>query len=661
MRISTRTRRAAGRWAVSVLGLWLATTAAASAADLKNLLRNADFEAGRERPEGWKPFVPRRAGREALSFSWDGSVRHGGRRSVRIEARDAAPGMWQQVVGVTPGTIYRVTGWVRLGDVRGPRSGCRLQLVFRGADGRIVQFVNLPTHRGSTDWMYDLPHPILVRAPRGSAKVEVNLYIQGSGTAWFDDVFFGPAPTGTVRGTVTCDGSPVAGAEVALWGTPFAARTGARGRYALAGVPVASPRYILLARKPGHNTRPAGDIAVRQGQTTPVDLELPRGDDRFNVLLRVKFASLRRCEAARPNEVAEDAVIDPKRYPRHVRVYLQASECIDSDHSLVRKVAAQILSGVPADQRSRTRAVAWAVFQWVIRNVEFDTTYDTQGRNPGTNFTDVTSGKWQTITPGGWCWGHNFTDWLYKPSEALRERRGICIEHSRLATALLRAVGIPARPMKPYQAQFWVQRPSGEGYWSAMSTNGGRAAYRDRGETRSGFGRLAPSSVHIYPLDAGPIVHSDWRTDNKCLWREVHPWRAEYRTGEAAGHQALADMAEFSKTGEDPRRTRRTRRPRPGRRSPDQGGREPRELLQMPPSPREDRTVVAYSDFTLNLSNIGSQRVLQVRFPFPLAGRHVTYDPKQRAFWTNRPEWVKRTWVSRETPPPGSGVEGHRD
>ena len=61
MRISTRTRRAAGRWAVSVLGLWLATTAAASAADLKNLLRNADFEAGRERPEGWKPFVPRRA------------------------------------------------------------------------------------------------------------------------------------------------------------------------------------------------------------------------------------------------------------------------------------------------------------------------------------------------------------------------------------------------------------------------------------------------------------------------------------------------------------------------------------------------------------------------------------------------------------------------
>ncbi|MEA3366882.1 MAG: hypothetical protein U9R68_02065, partial [Planctomycetota bacterium] len=243
-----------------------------------------------------------------------------------------------------------------------------------------------------------------------------------------------------------------------------------------------------------------------------------------------------------------------------------------------------------------------------------------------------------------------------------------CIEHSRLATALLRACGIPARPVKPYGCQFWVQMPDGSGYWSSMSTNGGRSAYRERGDTRAGFPSVGLANVHLAPIDAGPIIHSDWYTHAKCLWREVHPWRSAYPGTDEGRRQAVEDLAAFATTGDDPRRRkgRRGRPPRPrldapgaadGSRPPvGQEGMGPPRRPPHQPLARGPRHQVEYSDVTINLLTVGDQERLRVRFPFPAEVQGSTYGPADRAFWTNRPEAVVRSWISEEHKAPAEGT-----
>ncbi|HIC92654.1 MAG TPA: hypothetical protein EYP09_00175, partial [Anaerolineae bacterium] len=202
---------------------------------------------------------------------------------------------------------------------------------------------------------------------------------------------------------------------------------------------------------------------------------------------------------------------------------------------------------------------------------------------------------------------------------------------SRLATALLRAVGIPARPVSPYNAQFWVQSPSGEGTWVAMGTSGGRSAYRERGNTQAEYGTLSPGAVRYFPVDEGPVIHSDWYTENKCMWREAHPWSEHYEGTPAGYQQAVADLEKFAQTGEAP-----------------QG--------QLVPPSSELHYEIAYSDFTLHLSNIGDQQVLVARFPIIMASSYVT-PTGDVAYWTNHPEWVTRTWIEKKTNPPVEGEE----
>ena len=580
--------------------------------------------------------------------------------------------MWQQLVPVEPGRVYEFSGHMRLEDVQGR---ALLHVVFRDADNRVLEFVDLLAHSRTIDWFFAYPAVILVRAPEKAARAEVNLCLQGSGTVWFDNVYFGPPPRGAIRGSVTSGGKPVAGAGVYLYGSPFEARSDSGGEFLISDVPVRSPRYILMAEKDGYRTAAQGDIGVEEGKTCRTDMVLEPGRDPAEPLLRVKFGCLRRIEPAAVRPVAPEAAIDPAQYADEVKVYLGPNDFIDSQAPAVKERAAAILAGLPENQRRSTFAVSRAVFDWVIRNIEFDTTYDPgdgrrgpepPGRPPHyspSNFTDTTSGKWQTISPAGWCWGHNFTDWLYKPSECLKAKRGICIEHSRLATGLLRACGIPARPVKPYGCQFWVQLSGGEGYWSSMSTNGGRAAYRQRGETRAGFPHVSMARVHLAPIDAGPIIHSDWYTDRKCLWREVHPWGATYPGTDDGRTQALADLSEFKRTGEDPRRKQRrpprdraprgSQRPSGPRRGPDgRPDERERELLQTPRRGRDPVHEIAYSDFTLNLLTIGEQKKLHVRFPFPAESEFVQYDVKDSAYWTNQPGAVVRTWVGEETNAP---------
>jgi hypothetical protein len=588
---------------------------------LQNLLSNPGFETGTTMPDNWTTFPPSPPG---VTYEWDDSVFASGARSVSVESTSSGFGMWRQVVPVSPGTVYRLSGYVKGENVE-PPGHCNLQVVFRDAGGGILEWVDLSSHSGTISWIYDFPHEVNVRAPANAATAEVNLYLQGQGRAWFDDIFFGPAPTGSISGTVTSAGEPLAGARVSIWGTDYEAITDEQGHYLLSNVPDASPRYILIASKEGYKDKPQGDVSVAACQTTTVNFELEPGANLEDPELRVKFGSLALAQRVLPPQIPPDAVIDPDIYPDSVLPYLQPSEYIDSDHPSVVTVAEEILASLPPEERTNARQVSYAVYRWIIENIEYDVIY------VNSTFTDVTSGSWQTISGEGWSWGHSFNDWLYKPSEVLAERRGICIEHSRLATALLRTVGIPARPVSPYSAQFWVQSPSGEGTWVAMSTSSGRAAYRSQGDTQAGYGTLSPGAVRYFPVDKGPVIHSDWYTENKCMWREVHPWVEKYESTLQGYEQAVADLEEFAQTGEAP-----------------QG--------QPVPPGSEFFYEIAYSDFTLHLSNIGDQRIFVARFPIITASSYVT-PTGDVAYWTNRPEWVTRTWIEEETNPPVEGVE----
>jgi len=589
--------------------------------ELQNLLSNPGFETGQTSPDDWTTFPP---SPPDVAYEWDDSVFASGARSVSVESTGSGFGMWRQVVSVSPGTVYRFSGFVKVESVE-PPGRCNLQVVFRDADGEILGQVDLSPHSGTIPWIYDFPHEVNVRAPANAATAEVNLYLQGQGKAWFDDIFFGPAPTGSISGTVTSAGEPLAGARVIIWGTDYEAVTDEQGRYVLSNIPDASPRYILIASKEGYKDKPQGDVDVVACQTTTVDFDLEPGPNLEDPELRVKFGSLALAQHVPPPQIPPDAVIDPDIYPDSVLPYLQPSEYIDSDHPSVVAVAQEILASLPPEERTNAREVSYAVYRWIIENIEFDVIYVND------TFTDVTSGSWQTISGEGWSWGHNFNDWLYKPSEMLAEKRGICIEHSRLATALLRAVGIPARPVSPYSAQFWVQSPSGEGTWVVMSTSSGRAAYRSRGDTQAEYGTLSPGAVRYFPVDEGPVIHSDWYTENKCMWHEVHPWGERYEGTPAGYEQAVADLEEFARTGKAPKG-------------------------QHVPPDSELYYEIAYSDFTLHLSNIGDQRVLRARFPIIMASSYVT-PTGDVAYWTNHPEWVTRTWIEDETNPPVEGVE----
>ena len=576
-----------------------------------NLLKNPSFENDSDNdniPDYWDVFSPSPSG---VIYSWDSTVYHTGAHSVCIESLDGSVAMWQQRVNVSEETVYTFSGCLNLQGVR-PPGFCNLQVVFRDDTNNVIEIINLPKHHSTIPWIYDFPHEYTVSTPSNAVKAEVNLYINGRGKVWFDDIFFGPTPTGTISGTVTGKSIPIQGVRVFLWGTDYEAYTDSQGKYTILNVPVASPRYLLIATKNGYMDKPEGDIHVIEDGTTVVDFVLTPGENKPE--LRVKFASLRETEHLKPFNVSLNAVIDPDLYPPEVQPYLLPSEYIDSDDPVVIQVANQILSTIPPQNRTNLSQVAHAAYLWIIQNIEYDTIYPDH---------DVTSGRYQTVSGEGWCWGHNFTEWAYKPSEILLQKRGICVEHSRLATAILRALEIPARPVKTYSAQFWVQLPSGDGYWSAMATSSGRSAYRQNGDKWKHFGEMQWDSILAWPIDEGAFIHSDWYTENKCMWRETHPWEVDYEYSSEGYLHALEDLWEFEKTGEAPTNS-------------------------IPPSHRRYR--IHYSDFTLNLTNIGDQETIIARFPLPMNSDY-THFLNITAYWTNHPECVTRTWIEEITNP----------
>ncbi|MEW6364585.1 MAG: carboxypeptidase regulatory-like domain-containing protein [Acidobacteriota bacterium] len=598
-----------------------------------NLLANSGFEEGDTGVADWAPW-PVAPG---VGYRWE-STAASGRRSVCVTSETStAFGMWRQVVPIAPGVVYSLSGFVKTQDVI-PAGRCGLQVVFRDAANDVVKMVDLPSHIGTRSFACDFPRTLMVRAPKGATAAEVNLLLFGKGSAWFDDIFFGPSPTGSISGSVTGENGPLAGARVMIWnrpwGAPVEAITDKTGRYVIDDVPVASPRYLLLASKTGFKTQPIGGIDVRDGRVTKINFKLRRGSDPVDDL-RVKFASMVRVRPIPSPDIPADAMIplDATGYPESVRPFLMPDRFIESNHPSIASLAKEILSIVPVQERSRTRSVAWAVYSWIVHNIEHDGVYQ-GGTAPGRvitveeDFKDVTSGIWQTVTNEGWCWGRSFYDWAYRPSETLEERGVICAEHAWLAAALLRHLGIPARAAVGYN-QLWVQVTPERGYWAYFSTTEGRGAYRREGILGAGFG--TPASPAFYSVLSRPLLHEDWNWRRPGMWREIHPFSEDYEDTPEGLARAVSDLAKFSTTGEAPRGD-----------PPDQ--------------PRPSFLMLHYADVTLNLLNVGDQRSLDVRFPFVSeSASHSLLD--DHAFWTNHPECVRRTWIEVVQNQPVEGVE----
>jgi len=580
-----------------------------------NLLANAGFELGDgTEPTGWRE-IELPGGEGSIAFAWERGRASGGERSVGIRIEGTRRGIWSQVAPVTAGRVYEISGYVAFEDLS-PQSDAHLQVVFRDASGHLLEFVDLASHtRGSRDFDLDFPARILVRAPAAASRAEINGYLLGTGAAWFDDLCFSEAPVGSILGTVSFAGDPLEGARVFLWGDPwgvvYETFSDANGRYMLESIPVSHPRYIVIAEKAGYKSQPVGAIDVIGASTVNVDFELDKGTDAPDTL-KAGYGFIAHALVQDPLDLPDYAPLPSDRtgYPDVLQPYLESDAYITRDDSAVQALAADILGTMAEDDRGNAVAVAWAVFAWMSTHVNHDAVYG--NCQP---YLDVTSGIWQTIQPGGWCWGRNFYDALYRPAELLEERTGICIEHSWLSAALLRALNIPARA-RVGSAQFWLFLNEDEGAWFGFSTNSGSNTYRETGYLGAGFG--GSTLPTFFPASSEPFLHEDWDWQQPGLWREHHPWGEIYPSDRDGLRLARRDLAAYSDTGIAPEG--------PGRRHPNEGAIE-----------------INYSQIELNLWNLGDQRVIDVRFPGPTESAG-TMDTGEWMYWTNHQECVVETY-----------------
>lgn len=192
----------------------LATTPPTHAAP--NLLTNGGFErpaAGHTAPDGWTADteVP------SSTLSWDGTVAHSGRHSVRIQSPTAQDVWWVQTVGVRTHTLYRLSGWIRTrGVMRSAEerdAGANISLL--GTFDRSVAVL------GDHDWTQ-----VAVTLDSGDLTditVAARLGFWGgttAGTAWFDDLSLTEVTTADRVANGGFEHGPrLSGALPSAWGT----------------------------------------------------------------------------------------------------------------------------------------------------------------------------------------------------------------------------------------------------------------------------------------------------------------------------------------------------------------------------------------------------------------------------------------------------------
>lgn len=149
------------------------------AADRGSGLRDGDFESPAAL-QSWDLNVY--GARPELTI--DPQVRHAGKPSLRIQAKEPSDTALGQEVQVRPNALYRLSGWVKTQGLApgSARALGTLQVQHQGGRGTIVSG---PNHSGDTDWT---EVAIGFRAPP-DGRVRICLFFagfgKGTGTVWF--------------------------------------------------------------------------------------------------------------------------------------------------------------------------------------------------------------------------------------------------------------------------------------------------------------------------------------------------------------------------------------------------------------------------------------------------------------------------------------------
>ena len=153
-----------------------------------------------------------------VTFAWDEEVRHGGKRSVRVEGLE--PGKqsrfvqaWRQNVGPLPKGGLRLSVWVKAKDV----THGRVNVLHKDAKGEVLANQSVADFRGTFDWR-ELGGPL--KSVPGAVSLQLVMgLVKSTGTAWFDDVSVGGAPDAGEqlgRATITPVEPQTAGATVPM-------------------------------------------------------------------------------------------------------------------------------------------------------------------------------------------------------------------------------------------------------------------------------------------------------------------------------------------------------------------------------------------------------------------------------------------------------------
>lgn len=174
-----------GRVALALDTLWadIEPLLAARVVPGSTVVPNPGFEAG---TAGWSIQKWRGTG----TVVSDAEVVRSGTGSIRVTADPSATG---SVVGVTLGSgsrpligvgTYQVSVWCRAEGVEGV--GPYLDVLFYDAGGRVVQSDRKFFAAGGTHGWEQISASLAT--PPNAAAIRIDLRVEGSGTAWFDDV-----------------------------------------------------------------------------------------------------------------------------------------------------------------------------------------------------------------------------------------------------------------------------------------------------------------------------------------------------------------------------------------------------------------------------------------------------------------------------------------
>jgi len=584
----------------------------------RNMLTNGGFEhGGGINPEAWTRGTAGTG--NPAAFLWDAGRVNSGNRSIRIVAPNNRMGWWEQRVAVTPGTVYELTGYVAWTNMSaGANSYANLQAVFRDAGNSVLLGVELLEHTaGAREFDLDFRGKLKFRAPPGAATAAIVCFVKGKATAWFDDLYFGPALTGCISGQVTRCESSVAGARVWLHADPYDQAhetwSDATGAYTLADVPVSFPRYVIRASHGHSHWGARGNVGVPANGVTNVNLSLPVTAPLMGDTLHIRRASLGLVRPAWTNNMRmpSDAVLDTNAYPTALAPFLQSNAWYTTGHPAITSLTARILGSLDPAQRTNAHDVAFAAYDWIKRHVHYD---ELAGNEEP--YRDVTAGVFQTVATNGWCYGRDFYDWFRGPVYTLEQETGICVEHAMLATTVFRALGIPARQSQGV-CYVWAQGPTTSG-WVTVSTSTGALGWRNSGSVSNAFGNKAFSK--IYAIDDTPLVYFDWDWTQPGLSREEHTWGEMYTGTEGGLATARVDLASFATNGIARHNT---------------------------PSHTNRYYQIVYGGNYLCLDQMGTNRTLVYRYPLVMDSHAYGAMTNDWAWWCNHPECVSSTWVER--------------